>query len=213
MNRLISTQDAARFLGITRPTVIKYIQEERLKAMRVGKAYKISREEFVRFARSTGMPEKRLADLDGFLAKNNKRTHWLEGAPPRGELVLNDPPVALARESDVLYFLSIRLEGSPSEVIFQVTAPKFFIGRHSLASLSIQDPYVSSIHASLLYQDRFVHVLDQSTNGTLVGGQLLKSGESHRLGDGDQLKVGTTVLSVISSARVDLYLSGNGSNE
>lgn len=209
MEELISTEDAARFLGVTRPTVIKYIQEQRLTAMRTGKAYKITREDLKNFADSIGMSESRLASLDTFLMKRNKKTSALIKPSPPDPLMLYDPSFPIAKDLDVLYFLSVRTNGHGHELLIKVKTPKFFIGRHSLASLSIQDPYVSTIHAMLLYQDDMVRVLDQSTNGTRLAGLVLGYSESRLLGDGDQFMVGTTVLSLIAPGRVDLYLGSD----
>ncbi len=209
MEELISTEDAARFLGVTRPTVIKYIQEERLEAMRTGKAYKITKEDLKRFAESIGMSESRLTSLETFLMKRNKKTSALVVPGSPDSLLLNEPSLPIAKDLDVLYFLSVRTNGEGHELLIRVKTPKFFIGRHSLASLSIQDPYVSTIHAMLLYQDEMVQVLDQSTNGTRLNGQVLAYSESRLLGDGDQFMVGTTVLSLIAPGRVDLYLGSD----
>lgn len=213
MDDLISTEDVARFLGVTRPTVIKYIQDERLTAMRTGKAYKIAKNDLVIFARDLGVSENRLAELDLFLKKRNKKTGFLDSDNLRVPLVGHPQRLPLRPDVEVLYFLAVRLQASSNEIILRVKAPKFFIGRHSLASLSIQDPYVSTLHATLLHQDDYVEVLDQSTNGTAVPDGMLRNGETLAVGDGDQFRVGTTILTLISAERVDLYLGSDLSAE
>ena len=206
MEQFVSTENVARFLGVSRPTVIKYIQEDRLPAMRSGKAYKISKGDLTAFARHLGMNETRIADLDQFLRNRNKKTRSLDRLPVGASLTANDPVQPLAKDPEVLYFISIRDATGSGEFICRVLTMKFFIGRHSLASLSIRDPYVSTLHTTLVYQDGLVQVLDQSTNGTQVGNQLLKAGQTCTIGDGDQLQVANTVLTILSPDRADFYL-------
>ncbi len=206
MEQLVSTQGAAKFLGITRPTVIKYIQEQKIGGMRVGKAYKISRQELIRYARSVGMSERRMAGLDEILLKQEKSTKELN--PGEEELLLHEPLFPLREDLEDLYFLSVKPRGALSDLILRVRSHKFFIGRHSLASLSIQDPYVSNLHATLWFREERVQVLDRSTNGTRYGGGLLHNEECW-LGDGDQLMVGASLLTLISTERIDLYLGSD----
>lgn len=209
MYDLISTDNVARFLGVTRPTVIKYIQDGKLNATRVGKAYKIAKPDLEDFARGMGMNGARIAELDR-LAKGpvKKKTQALNIANTLSELVAHQPSRPLIPEPDVLYFVAVRMRPDTPEIIFRVHAAKYFIGRHSLASLSIQDPYVSSLHATLLYSEELVKVIDQSTNGTQVRGATLKSGDAHTLGDGDQIRVGSVILTLISAQRIEEYLAG-----
>ena len=207
MDQLVSTQGAAKFLGITRPTVIKYIQEQKLAGMRVGKAYKIPKHELIRYGRSVGMSERRLAGLEEILLKQEKSTKELEPNNLDG-LMLHEPILPLRQDLDDLYFLSVRPRGAFSDMILRVRSHKFFIGRHSLASLSIQDPYISNLHATLWYQEDRVRVLDQSSNGTRYAGGVLQNSECV-LGDGDQLLVGATLLTLISTERIDLFLGSD----
>jgi len=209
MNSFVSTENAARFLGVTRPTVIKYIQEERLPAMRGGRAYKISRADLAAFARANGMSEQRLADLDAFLRRQSRRTRALEPVAEATPLMLGEEPKPLPRDPEALYYVAAQPAGAVGEMVVRVTTPKFFIGRHSLASLSIRDPYVSSLHATLIYDDELVTVMDQSTNGTYCGENLLGHGNSQVIGDGDQLRVGATVLTLISTRQIDHFLGSD----
>ncbi len=209
MEQYISTENVARFLGVTRPTVIKYIQEERLNAMRAGRAYKISREDLVAFARGTGMSEKRLSGLDNFLRRQSRKTRSLDSIGAPQPLVLNDPTEPLPKDPECFYYIAARPAGAGGELVVRVNTHKFFIGRHSLASLSLRDPYVSSLHATLIYQDETVTVLDQSTNGTYLASGMLHSGGSRVIGNGDQVRVGGTVLTLISTRDIDQYLGSD----
>jgi len=209
MNTYISTENAARFLGVTRPTVIKYIQEARLPAMRAGRAYKITRDDLASFARGNGMSEQRLAELDDFLRRQSRQTRALQPPDAQAELHLEDVPQPLPSDPEACYYVAARPAGAVGELVIRVNAPKFFIGRHSLASLSLRDPYVSSLHATLIYDDEQVTVLDQSTNGTFFQGGALGNGESRVIGDGDQLRVGSTVITLISTRQIDLYLGSD----
>ena len=207
MEQLISTEHAARFLGITRPTVIKYINEGRLNASRTGKAYKITKPDLVSFGQSIGINGKRLSELDAFLRLHDKKTRSLAVLPTSDSLVLHDPPRLIETDPDAAYFLSVRTHPDASEIVCRVEPKKFFIGRHSLASLSIQDPYVSTLHATLLFREGMIEILDQSTNGTVIRSRVLKAGESQIMGDGDQFRVGKALLTIISPRRIDTYLS------
>ncbi len=214
MDLMISTETVARFLGVTRPTVIKYIQDGRLVAVRSGKAYKIARNDLEDFARELGMSSARISELDKLAhVVEDKRTRSLDASELSLDLEANYPPIALQPEPDVLYFVAVRTHPAAPELIFRVHSTKYFIGRHSLASLSIQDPYVSSLHATLIYDNGLVRLLDQSTNGTHVRGAKLQTGESHLLGDGDQIRVGSVVLTLLSASRIEAYLAGTLNGE
>ena len=206
MEDMLSTQDAAELLGVTRQTVINYIQEQRMNAQRLGKAYKISEQDFMRFVRESGLPPADQAQYRARLeSRPDKKTRSL-ARRNNDELVLHTPPRPIIPDPETHYFLSVRSLGPGSEIIVRVQNNRFFVGRHSLASLSIQDPYVSTIHANLIFHDSLVTVQDQSTNGTRVGDHLLV-GNSQQVGDGDQCLVGTHVLTFISPHRIDIYLN------
>lgn len=208
MDDLLSTQVVADLLGVTRQTIINYIQENRLAAQRLGKAYKISEQEFMQFVKDSGLPPSDMAQLRGRLeSRSDKRTRSL-GQRNLEELELNQPPRPIIPQLETLYFLSVKPMGPGSEIIVKVKENRFFVGRHSLASLSIQDPYISTIHANLIFDGAFVTVQDQSTNGTYVGAQqLLHQGASQVLGDGDQCRVGKHILTIVSPHRIDIYLN------
>jgi len=206
MDQLISTENVARCLGISRPTVIKYIQEDRLKAMRTGKAYKIARTDLVTFARQMGINDARIADLGRFLSRRDKKTRALEAKPKEIPLVRHRPPRPMVADADVCYYVFVDSGLRAGRLLVPVKAHKFFIGRHSLASLSITDPYVSALHTTLVFQDSLVKVVDQSTNGTRYGGGLLRSGQTQVLGDGDQFGVGAVLFTLVSPDKVDGFL-------
>lgn len=211
MEPFLSTEEVAGILGVSRPTVIKYIQEGRLRAARTGKAYKITKPDLVKFARVNGLNIALLATQQVFSKTAEKQTSRL--SPPNLEpnLHANDPAMPLEPdpESDVLYYLVIKAHEATHELIIPVKSQKFFIGRHSLASLVIQDPFISNIHATLIFHDGFIKVLDQSTNGTQVGNNFIGSGFDVIIGDGDEFKMGHTKMALLSSKRIDHYL-GSG---
>ena len=209
MEPFLSTEDVAGILGVSRPTVIKYIQEGRLRAARTGKAYKIAKPDLVSFARDNGLNIALLATQDVFTQTREKETHRLSPPDFDGDMVCNDPPLPLERDpdSDVLYYLVVRPHESSHELIIPVKSQKFFIGRHSLASLVIQDPFISNIHATLIYHDGFVKILDQSTNGTQVGNHLIGVGLDTVIGDGDPFRMGHTSMRLLAADRIDLYLN------
>ena len=208
MEPFLSTEEAAGILGVSRPTIIKYIQEGRLRAARTGKAYKITKPDLAAFARDNGLNIALLATQQVYTQTREKKTQSLSPPNMEPDMVCNDPAIPLRRdpESDVLYYLVIRPHEATHELIIPVKSQKFFIGRHSLASLVIQDPFISNIHATLIYHDGYVKVLDQSTNGTQVGTSFIGSAMGVIIGDGDPFKMGHTKMRLIASERIDLYL-------
>lgn len=208
MEPFLSTEEAAGILGVSRPTIIKYIQEGRLRAARTGKAYKITKPDLVAFARDNGLNIALLATQQVYSQTREKKTQSLSPPSMDGDMTCHDPPIALKRDpdSDVLYYLVVRPHEASHELIIPVKSQKFFIGRHSLASLVIQDPFISNIHATLIFHDGFVKVLDQSTNGTQVGTSFIGTGFDVIIGDGDPFKMGHTKMRLIAVDRIDVYL-------
>lgn len=206
MTGFVSTDEAAKVLGVSRPTVIKYLQEGKLPSLRTGKAYKIAKTDLAEFAGARGMDPRMLAHL-GLEGRGGARTGRLE-AHTAARLQLHAEPLPLLQNNpgQVLYFLCFQLTANAPLVAVGVRDSKFFIGRHSLAHLIIQDNYVSNIHGTLFYQDRLVKILDQSTNGTRVGSRVLSSGDSHVIGDGDQFGMGSAVFTLAAPDRIDLFL-------
>jgi excisionase family DNA binding protein len=49
---LLNTQDACKYLQISRPTYLKYISEGRIKAQKVGRGWKVFKSELDRFLRA-----------------------------------------------------------------------------------------------------------------------------------------------------------------
>ena len=207
MDSFVSTEEVARFLGISRPTVIKYIQNNRLKAVRTGKAYKITRTDLASFARQMGMDESRVAGLGSPPPRQGKKTARLDSAEA-SPLTRHQPPLPLLQDAQngTYYFLLMPSDDTRQETLIQVKHPKFFIGRHSQASLVINDRAISSIHATLLHSENQVQLIDESTNGTLIGGGSIQNGESVVLGDGDQFQIGSMVFTLVAAERADLYL-------
>lgn len=211
MELFLSTEEVSGILGVSRPTVIKYIQEGRLRAARTGKAYKITKPDLVHFARENGLNIALLATQQVFTQTQEKKTHRLSPPSMEADMLCQDPTIPLEKdqESEVLYYLVVCPLEASHELIIPVKSQKFFIGRHSLASLVIQDPFISNIHATLIYHDGFVKLLDQSTNGTQVGGHFLGAGLDVVIGDGDPFKMGHTKMRLVSAKRIDHYL-GSG---
>lgn len=196
--RYLSTDDAAYALGVTRPTVISYIKQNRIQAAQTGKAYKITPEALADFAGRQGMSENPL-DILAKRNGNSKKTVPLEAADVKiRKLLHRDQSSPIRENSDALYFLSIQLHDARDELVYRVRESYLIIGRSHLATLSIQDPYVSNIHATLTYEKGFVRLKDESTNGTQVGDVRLKFGETRDLGDGDEFMVGNSLLKILS---------------
>ncbi|HHC24416.1 MAG TPA: FHA domain-containing protein, partial [Desulfobacterales bacterium] len=118
-----------------------------------------------------------------------------------------DQSSPIRENSDALYFLSIHLHDASNELVYRVRESYLIIGRSHLATLSIQDPYVSNIHATLTYEKGFIRLKDESTNGIQIGDICLKFGESRQLGDGDEFMVGNSLLKILSPHKIDRYFT------
>lgn len=71
------------------------------------------------------------------------------------------------------------------------------IGRKEDNSISIDDPYISQIHAEIIVNDGRMFVNDlESTNGTYVNGQRVKG--KRELYAGDKLEIGRVIFTVIA---------------
>ena len=88
-------------------------------------------------------------------------------------------------------------DGPQKGASFPVTRSRVLIGR--AADITIDDPRVSRRHASLeVYGSACVLLKDlDSTNGTFVNGRRVQSAE---LQDGDEIRVGSSILSVTIGA-------------
>lgn len=208
-SRFLTTDDVAYALGITRPTVIKYIKGNRLEAIRSGKAYKITPEALVSFANEMGMNENPLKTLVMRNGKS-KKTIVLGQNPnvnPREDTSSPENVLPIEENQDALYFLSVWLSDAQNELVIRVRESFLVIGRDSLAAISIQDPYVSNIHAVLTYQEGCIILKDQSTNGTIVGNKRLTYGEIATLGDNSEFIVGNSALKILSPHRMDQHFN------
>lgn len=86
------------------------------------------------------------------------------------------------------------IEGKDKEREWQVVGPRMTIGRGSEADIVLADPVASRVHAAITVDADGATLADlHSRNGTLVNGQKV---ESARIGPGDKLGVGGTVLLV-----------------
>jgi ABC-2 type transport system ATP-binding protein len=75
------------------------------------------------------------------------------------------------------------------------------LGRDPAADLVVGDDQVSRRHLLLTLRDSSAVVMDLgSSNGTFVNDELVVG--EHRLGPGDRLRIGTTVLEIVSDATV-----------
>lgn len=70
------------------------------------------------------------------------------------------------------------------------------IGRADSNDLVLTDQAVSRRHAVIRWSDGHFYIIDSSTNGTYLNGNLLATNTRHRVDDGDVLKVAEFVLSV-----------------
>lgn len=70
---------------------------------------------------------------------------------------------------------------------YQINKRNFHIGRAENSDIYIDDPDVSRVHARIEVRTEGVFLCDQSTNGTLVNGQIVRE---HLLADGDRIQLG-----------------------
>lgn len=82
------------------------------------------------------------------------------------------------------------IDGNGDRVI--ITEQKLSIGRDSDSMMQVVDVEVSRNHAEIrMFNDSFILIDLQSTNGTFVNGQRIRE---HTLHNFDQIKIGSTIL-------------------
>lgn len=82
--------------------------------------------------------------------------------------------------------------GEAGQRAFPLTSDRITVGRSHICDVCIEEPSMSSEHARLVCSDgawRIINLL--STNGVFVNGEKVFS---HRLSDGDEIRLGRTVL-------------------
>ncbi len=89
-----------------------------------------------------------------------------------------------------------------AHVELDASAGKLLVGSGPLCELRVADPTVSRRHASLVVTDAGLLVTDLgSTNGTFVNDERVT--ERRPLRDGDQIKVGRSILKFMSGANIE----------
>ncbi len=82
---------------------------------------------------------------------------------------------------------------------FPLAQPCVRIGRGPDAELELDDPEISSVHASIVFDGGAFHLTDLgSTNGTEVNDRIVST---HELAHGDRIKVGGHVLQLVLEKR------------
>jgi pSer/pThr/pTyr-binding forkhead associated (FHA) protein len=94
------------------------------------------------------------------------------------------------------------LEGFAEGMEYPIKETYALIGRSKDAAVPLKDPMVSREHAAIVFhEDAFILKDLDSTNGTYMGGELIKQS---KLSHGDKFHIGNTVLQFI------LQESGSG---
>ncbi len=87
------------------------------------------------------------------------------------------------------------LEGFAEGMEYPIKETYAVIGRSRDAAVPLKDPMVSREHAAIVFhEDAFILKDLDSTNGTYMGGALIKESE---LSHGDKFHIGNTVLQFI----------------
>jgi diguanylate cyclase (GGDEF)-like protein len=88
-------------------------------------------------------------------------------------------------------FLIIK-SSDKTNVVYVTEGKEMVIGRNQDAAIHLDDEQISRQHASILFTQGKVKIVDlNSTNGTIVNGQVIKE---KILGDGDEILVGNSAL-------------------
>jgi DNA-binding NtrC family response regulator len=78
------------------------------------------------------------------------------------------------------------------------------VGRSSDIDVTVDDPMVSRIHTQVERLEDGVAVTDRgSSNGTWVNGKMIE--ESFAIGPGDEVKLGSTVLTIVEASALPIY--------
>jgi len=78
------------------------------------------------------------------------------------------------------------------------------VGRSADIDVTVDDPMVSRIHTQVERHEEGVWVMDRgSSNGTWVNGKMIE--DSFRIGPGDEVKLGSTVLTIVEASALPMY--------
>ncbi|MBW2260715.1 MAG: sigma 54-interacting transcriptional regulator [Deltaproteobacteria bacterium] len=78
------------------------------------------------------------------------------------------------------------------------------VGRSSEIEVTVDDPMVSRIHTQVERLEKGVAVTDRgSSNGTWVNGKMIA--ETFVIGPGDEVKLGSTVLTIVEASALPMY--------
>ncbi len=89
----------------------------------------------------------------------------------------------------------ILTEGTMSGRSFVIDENTVFIGRSFKSDIQINDNAISRKHLKVFRIGKRFFIEDlKSTNGTLINGEPIASGESYEVGEGDNIQIGGTVI-------------------
>jgi hypothetical protein len=75
------------------------------------------------------------------------------------------------------------------------------MGRDTSCAIRVSDQLASRLHALVWFTSQGLHIRDQgSSNGTFVNGAPLQPNQAYHLREGDQIRIGTAVFTVIVQA-------------
>lgn len=107
-------------------------------------------------------------------------------------LVPDDAPRAEPRDADVAAVLTVH-SGPDRGATFELPEGVSTIGRDKRSTVQLTDPMVSGSHARLVVGDEIEIIDDNSSNGILLGGELVPR---VTLSPGDRVVLGETAISV-----------------
>lgn len=89
----------------------------------------------------------------------------------------------------------ILTEGAMTGRSFVLDDNNVFIGRSFKSDIQINDNAISRKHLKVFRIGKRFFIEDlKSTNGTLINGEPIASGESYEVGEGDNIQIGGTVI-------------------
>lgn len=118
------------------------------------------------------------------MSKDERRTEYR----PAPDLFLYD-----FKESGLEVILTV-IKGKDKPLSVKVEDTPFIIGRDEDADMKLSDESVSRFHATIIYENGFLYISDQSSsNGTYLNGRRI---QKERLKDKDILRMGDTTIRV-----------------
>jgi len=104
----------------------------------------------------------------------------------------------------------ILIRGTPQGHRYFINSDEMIIGRDPSADISIPDPAISKRHAKVTREGAVIKIEDLgSSNGTVINGKKLESGNVSKLAKEDMIKLGNSIVKYLPAGEIEIIFYGN----